>query len=88
MPTIAIFYGIVIQMYWNDHNPPHIHAIYGGYSATFDIRTGERLDGTMTRQGSRLVKDWIDGNRDALLANWERARCFEPLETIMGVDDE
>jgi len=37
MPTISSFYGIIIQMYWNDHAPPHFHAIYGEYKATINI---------------------------------------------------
>ena len=39
MPTISIFYGIVIQMYWNEHAPPHFHAIYGDAKATIDINS-------------------------------------------------
>ena len=38
MPTISIFYGIVIQIFWRDHNPPHFHALYGEYEAVFDVR--------------------------------------------------
>ena len=38
MPTISIFYGIVIQMFWRDHNPPHFHALYGEHEAVFDLR--------------------------------------------------
>jgi len=88
MPTIAFFYGIVIQMYWNDHNPPHIHAEYAGFSAAFDIRTGLLMQGRMPRQGTRIISDWIAEHRDALLANWERARNLQPLEQIVGVDDD
>ena len=38
MPTISIFYGIVIQMFWREHNPPHFHALYGEHEAIFDLR--------------------------------------------------
>ncbi len=38
MPTISMFYGMLIQMYWDDHAPPHFHAIYGDHQATIDIR--------------------------------------------------
>ena len=49
MPVLARFYGIVIRMYFlgAEHNPPHIHAIYGDDTAAFDIRTGEMLDGNL-----------------------------------------
>jgi hypothetical protein len=33
MPTISMFYGMLIQMYWDDHAPPHFHAIYGDHQA-------------------------------------------------------
>src|SRR5713101_2674939 len=45
MPTIAIFYGIVIQMYWRDHAPPHIHAMYQGCEALIAIESGKVIGG-------------------------------------------
>ena len=45
MPTISIFFGIVVQMYWNDHPPPHVHAYYGGFEALFAIETGIVIGG-------------------------------------------
>jgi hypothetical protein len=38
MPTISMFYGMLIQMYWDEHAPPHFHVIYGKYKATVNIR--------------------------------------------------
>jgi hypothetical protein len=38
MPTISSFYGMLIQMYWDEHAPPHFHAIYGDYKACVNIR--------------------------------------------------
>ena len=37
MPTISMFYGIIIRMYYDDHNPPHFHAFYGDYKAVFNF---------------------------------------------------
>jgi len=45
MPTISIFYGIMIKMYWDDHAPPHFHAEYGGAEAVVDIQTLEVIRG-------------------------------------------
>jgi hypothetical protein len=45
MPTISAFYGILIQMFWKDHAPPHFHALYAEYEAVVDIRTLEVIDG-------------------------------------------
>ncbi len=48
MPEIARFYGIVIQMYFGDHPPPHFHAIYGGHKAVIDIETLDGLSSVLT----------------------------------------
>lgn len=37
MPVLSMFYGIIIRMYFDDHNPPHFHAEYQGYKAQFDM---------------------------------------------------
>lgn len=39
MPVIARFFGIIIKMYFNDHLPPHFHAIYSEYNGIFSIDT-------------------------------------------------
>jgi hypothetical protein len=59
MPTIAIFYGIVIQMYWREHGPPHIHAIYQGFEALVAIETGEVIGGRLPPRAVRIVRDWV-----------------------------
>jgi hypothetical protein len=41
MPTISIFFGIIVQMHWRDHNPPHIHAWYHGQEALIAIENGK-----------------------------------------------
>ena len=46
MPTISQFFGIIIQMFWREHAPPHFHAMYGEYEAQIDIRTLEVIVGT------------------------------------------
>jgi hypothetical protein len=56
MPTIAIFYGIVIQMYWRDHGPPHLHAFYQGYEALIAIETGEVIGGKLPPGALRLLR--------------------------------
>ncbi len=83
MPTLARFYGIVIKMYFlhSEHNPPHIHAIYGEDAAAFDIRTGALLDGGFPVRASELVREWIGINREDLLEMWETQefRKLDPL---------
>ena len=70
MPTISIFYGVVIQMFWREHNPPHFHAIYAGEEAIIDIRTLEVMEGGLSRRALAMVLDWAEANRDDLLENW------------------
>lgn len=54
MPTISTFFGILIQMYFRDHAPPHFHAIYGEDEATIDIRTLEITRGRLPRRALGL----------------------------------
>ena len=85
MPTISMFYGIVISMYFFDddrHNLPHIHAKYQGEEASFSILDGDLLNGTMPAGKVRLVQAWIEINRESLLADWELAISGETLFPI------
>lgn len=83
MPVLARFYGIVIKMYLLDteHNPPHIHAIYGDDAAAFDIRTGEILDGGLPARAIAMVHEWISKNEEDLLQIWETQQ-FKKLEPL------
>jgi hypothetical protein len=81
MPTLSMFYGILIRMYYDDHNPPHIHAIYGDCESSFDL-DGNVIDGELPRKQRRLVTAWIEIHRDELAANWELARNEEPFFKI------
>lgn len=84
MPTLARFYGIVIKMYFfrSEHNPPHIHAIYGEDAAVFAIRSGEMIDGGFPARGAELVREWIRRNEAELLEIWETQefRKLDPLD--------
>ncbi len=71
MPTISIFYGIVIQMFWKDHAPPHFHALYGEYEAQIDIRTLQVIEGRLPRRALQLVLDWAELHKTELLEDWE-----------------
>lgn len=69
MPNLSMFYGIVIYMYKNDHNPPHIHAKYQGCDATYTL-DGEPLEGELPPKQNKLVTAWIAIHQDELEANW------------------
>ena len=73
MPTISQFYGILIMMHLTrkEHNPPHVHAYYGDYEATFDISTGQLLYGRFPSSGEELVKKFIFTYQNELKEMWE-----------------
>ena len=85
VPRISAFYGIVIEMYFGDHPPPHFHARYSGDTAKIEIATGAEMAGSLPGRALRLVREWMEGHHDELEANWERAVRFErpvPIEPL------
>ena len=82
MPEISRFYGIVIAMFYNEHNPPHFHASYSGQKVAIDIRSMEVLDGKIPPRAFGLVKEWALLHKDELLKDWELARSAQTLEKI------
>ena len=82
MPEISRFYGIIIAMFWDDHNPPHFHARYGNHKATFEIDSLRVLDGKLPPRALGLAVEWASQHREELMRNWEKARKQSPLEKI------
>ena len=73
MPEICRFYGIVIKMFFKpkEHEPSHIHALYGEYIGVFDIKTMEMTDGDLPVKAQELVREWLAKNQQSLLIMWE-----------------
>lgn len=73
MPTLSMFFGIIIRMYYapKEHNPAHIHAYFQEYKASVKILDGEIINGTLPSRQLKLVLAWIEIHKDELLANWE-----------------
>ncbi len=69
MPIISVFFGIVIRINFDDHNPPHLHAEYGEGEAVFDLRTGDVLAGKLPKPAMRRVTQWILLHQTALAEN-------------------
>ncbi len=82
MPRISAFFGIIIWMYYNDHQPPHFHAEYGGEEVLILIGSGDVYEGRISRRALRLVQEWEELHRTDLFANWELARQQQPLTPI------
>lgn len=76
MPTISIFYGILVSMYFMDtseHNAPHIHVFYQDHEAVFGIPSADLLAGNFPKNKRRLVEAWVEIHADELMANWKLA---------------
>ena len=80
MPTISMFYGIIVRMYYapNEHPPPHFHVYYGNHHATVSIEDCEIRDGQLPSRQRKLVLAWAELHQDALLANWRLLMNGEP----------
>ena len=82
MPVISRFYGIVIMMFFKDHNPPHFHAKYEGRIAIFNIQTHRLMAGKLPPHALKLVREWLKGHEKELMENWARAQRDRQLKTI------
>ena len=86
MPEICRFLGIIIVMYYNDHEPPHFHARYGGREAVIGICDGGVIDGWLPPRALGLVQEWRSMHVDDLLRDWHLAREHKPLERIAPLE--
>ncbi len=89
MPTISMFYGILIRMFFYDtdkHNVPHIHAEYQGQTAVYSINDGTVLAGNFPAKKHKLVVAWIEIHQDDLIADWDLAVHGKTPFPIRGLD--
>ena len=84
MPEITRFYGIVIKMFFKpkEHEPSHIHAIYGEYVGEFNVQTLEMIQGDLPQKAQDLVKEWLEKYKDDLQEMWntQNIRKLPPLK--------
>lgn len=83
MPILSRFYGISIKMYFqqSEHNPPHIHAIYGEYVGAIDIKTGEIIEGDLPSRALKLVQEWLKVHQNEVLNIWNTQQ-FESIPPL------
>ena len=89
LPTISMFYGILIRMFFYDtdrHSVPHIHAEYQGQVAVYSIPDGNVLAGKIPTKKHKLVVAWIEIHQEDLLADWELAVNGRKPFPIRGLD--
>ena len=82
MPTIREFYGILIGMYFDDHAPPHFHAVYGEFEAVIDINALSVARGTLPRRALELTLDWAELHQAELLVDWDLCAAKQPPKLI------
>jgi hypothetical protein len=82
MPRVSAFYGIAVYLYYRDHPPPHVHAIYGEHEAAVEIATGAIIAGSLPRRARIMVEDWLATNRAAVQQNWDLAAAGQPLTPV------
>ena len=73
LPILSNFYGIIIKMYFqqSEHNPPHIHAIYGEHVGVIDIQTGKMIEGDLPQRAINLIREWVKKYKVDLMEIWE-----------------
>ncbi len=85
MPTISMFYGILIKMYYVEHQPPHFHAYYNENKALFDFN-GKLLEGNMPVKQLKLIQAWSVIHKEELIANWCLSKENETLFHIKPLE--
>jgi len=82
MPEISRFYGIIIAMFFDDHNPPHFHARYGKEKVAIEIDSLRILEGHIPPRALGIVIEWASQHKDELLSNWELAKSNQTPKKI------
>lgn len=76
MPTISMFYGLIIRMYYfnnQKHTSPHIHVYYQNHHLVVEIPNGRVLEGELPKSKQKLLDAWVELHKEELMANWELA---------------
>ncbi len=86
MPVVSMFFGIIVRMFYNEHNPPHIHAEFQGRKAVIDFQ-GNVLKGDLkSRTALKLVREWVDLRSTELNDDWNAARSGRAVKKIDPLD--
>jgi Domain of unknown function (DUF4160) len=87
-PEISRFLGIIVAMYYNEHNPPHFHARYGDHKIEIAIKTLSILAGKLPPKALGLVMEWATQHQDELMTDWELARQNSELKKIAPLEQK
>ncbi|NJM94145.1 MAG: DUF4160 domain-containing protein [Cytophagales bacterium] len=81
MPEISRFYGLIIYMFFNDHNPPHFKVKYGEFEANIMIENGVIMNGDLPLSKIKLVSAWAEIHKSELLEMWA-SKEFHKIEPL------
>jgi hypothetical protein len=82
MPELSRFYGIIIAIYFDEHNPPHFHARYNEFNASISIQSFAIIEGSLPPKALGLVTEWAAIHQKELMVDWELASQGMPLQKI------
>lgn len=85
MPIISRFFGIIIYMFWREHQPPHFHAKYGDDEVIVEIETG-KVTGYISQRVLNMVQEWRVLHKDEVIADWNLAEQNKPLKGIQPLE--
>jgi len=86
MPIISRFFGIIIRMFYDEHNPPHFHAEYKGKKALFDFQGNILKGNLLSRTATKLVREWVDLRVSELEEDWDLAEEGKEIKKIEPLD--
>jgi len=85
LPIISRFFGIIVFMFWREHQPPHFHAKYGNDEVIVEIQTG-KVTGNISQRVLNMVQEWRELQKNELLADWKLAEENKPLKRIKPLE--
>jgi len=86
MPEICRFFGIRIILFFNDHNPPHFHAVYEGRKAVFEINSLQLVEGSLPPRIRGFIVEWASIHQAELMAAWETVRAGRNPQSIAPLE--
>jgi hypothetical protein len=86
MPQISRFFGIIISMFYDEHNPPHFQATYGEFNAEIEINELSILAGKLPSRALGLVIEWASIHQSELIENWRRIENGQVIEKIAPLE--
>ena len=86
MPQISRFFGIIISMFYDEHNPPHFHATYDEFNAEIEINELSILAGKLPSRALGLVIEWASIHQSEFIENWRRIENGQMIEKIAPLE--